>query len=64
VGFRNRARLEAVDRIAEAQEGCTLTEAALEAGFGSYAQFFRVFRALRGVAPHAYYRDDREDFHG
>ena len=63
VGFRNRARLEAVDRITEAQEGCTLTDAALEAGFGSYAQFFRVFRALRGVAPHAYYRDDREDFH-
>jgi AraC-like DNA-binding protein len=29
----------------------TLTRAALDAGFGSYPQFYRVFRRLTGVGP-------------
>ena len=62
VEFRNRARLEAVDRIAEGKTARNLTDAALEAGFGSYAQFFRVFQALRGMAPHAYYQEKRGPF--
>jgi len=33
-----------------------LLEAALAAGFGSYAQFHRVFRALRHVTPRDYLR--------
>jgi AraC-like DNA-binding protein len=31
--------------------GENLLEAALSAGFGSYAQFHRVFRAWRGTTP-------------
>ena len=34
--------------------GTNLLEAALTAGFGSYAQFHRVFRALRKMTPSEY----------
>ncbi len=53
VDYRNRLRVERflarVDR-----GGGNLLEAALEAGFGSYAQFHRVFRRMLGVNPHEY----------
>jgi AraC-like DNA-binding protein len=49
--FRNRRR---IDRFLELYgEGSTRTlhEAALEAGFGSYPQFHRVFKQVMGYAP-------------
>jgi AraC-like DNA-binding protein len=53
VEYRNRLRL---DRFAVLLDrGRTnLLEAALAAGFGSYAQFHRVFRALRHMTPREY----------
>jgi AraC-like DNA-binding protein len=50
VDFRNRCRLE---RFLELYDGgrVKLSTAALEAGFGSYPQFHRVFRARMGHAP-------------
>jgi AraC-like DNA-binding protein len=55
VEYRNRLRL---DRFAALLEGgCSnLLEAALNAGFGSYAQFYRVFRARLHAAPKQYLR--------
>jgi AraC-like DNA-binding protein len=55
VEYRNRLRL---DRFAVLLDrGRTnLLEAALAAGFGSYAQFHRVFRALRHATPREYLR--------
>ncbi len=54
VDYRNQLRLE---RFASLMEGgCSnLLEAALTAGFGSYAQFHRVFRAVRGESPREYF---------
>lgn len=53
-GFRNARRLAAVDDAVVL--GRPLLNAALEAGFGSYSQFFRVFQAQRGCAPRDWYR--------
>ncbi len=48
--FRARERLERVlDRLASNGEG--LMDAALGAGFGSYAQFHRVFHRIHGMSP-------------
>lgn len=51
--YRNRLRLETFLRLVE-RGGGNLLEAALDAGFGSYAQFHRVFRALLGATPREY----------
>jgi AraC-like DNA-binding protein len=53
VGYRNQLRLERFMAIARAGR-TNLREAALSAGFGSYAQFHRVFQALQGTSPRAY----------
>ena len=50
VEYRNRLRLERFQTLLEAG-GENLHDAARGAGFGSYAQFHRVFRALRGGSP-------------
>ena len=50
VDYRNQLRLERFLGLIDSG-GASLLEAALEAGFGSYAQFHRVFRALRGGTP-------------
>jgi AraC-like DNA-binding protein len=50
VEYRNRLRLERFQTLLDAG-GENLHDAALRAGFGSYAQFHRVFRALRGGTP-------------
>jgi AraC-like DNA-binding protein len=56
--WRNRQRLERF--FAHAAGGRkTLLAAALDAGFGSYAQFHRVFRQLTGVSPARWQRDAR-----
>src|SRR5262252_5764780 len=53
VRYRNQLRLERFVGIMESG-GRNMLDAAREAGFGSYAQFHRVFQALRGRTPRAY----------
>ena len=55
-GYRTECRLSLVDRAMAANRPRGLTTAALDAGFGSYAQFYRAFVAARGIGPRAYYR--------
>jgi AraC-like DNA-binding protein len=55
VEYRNRLRLERFRALVDSGDE-SLLDAALDAGFGSYAQFHRVFRALRGTTPGAYVR--------
>lgn len=50
VEYRNHLRLERFQVLVD-RGGENLLEAALAAGFGSYAQFHRVFRAVRGSTP-------------
>ncbi len=50
--FRSRQRLDRfVSLWAERGASSTVLELALEAGFGSYAQFYRVFRREMGCGP-------------
>jgi AraC-like DNA-binding protein len=51
--YRNRLRLERFLLLVE-RGGGNLLQAALDAGFGSYAQFHRVFRAMLGATPKEY----------
>ena len=53
--YRTDQKLELVDSLMRTRK-VTLTAAALEAGFGSYSQFYRAFQARRGRAPGGYYR--------
>jgi AraC-like DNA-binding protein len=55
VAYRNRLRLDRFTALLDTGRR-NLLEAALEAGFGSYAQFHRVFRALRHEAPRDHLR--------
>jgi len=50
VEYRNRLRIERFLRSVQGGNE-SLLRAALEAGFGSYAQFFRVYRKLLGTTP-------------
>jgi transcriptional regulator GlxA family with amidase domain len=53
VEYRNRLRLDRF--FAAMQRGQpSVLEAAIEAGFGSYAQFLRVHRQMTGLAPREY----------
>jgi len=60
VAFRNRQRierfLEHYELGRDSASPSTLLEAALDAGFGSYPQFHRVFRQLVGCSPAEYQR--------
>lgn len=51
VGYRNQARIERFFELYGVGRDANLTEAALGAGFGSYAQFHRVFKDTLGFAP-------------
>jgi len=53
VEYRNRMRIERFFASVE-RGGSNIQEAAEEAGFGSYAQFHRVFRKLIGTTPRGY----------
>lgn len=53
VEYKNRLRLERFLNMV-APGGGNLMQAALDAGFGSYAQFHRVFRDLLGATPREY----------
>jgi AraC-like DNA-binding protein len=55
VEYRNRLRLERFTSLLD-ERGENLLEAALGAGFGSYAQFHRVFVTLRGTTPGKFLR--------
>ncbi|MBN2574983.1 MAG: helix-turn-helix transcriptional regulator [Deltaproteobacteria bacterium] len=54
VDFRNQLRLDRFLSLVDTGGG-NLLEAAYAAGFGSYSQFHRVFRALRGTSPRDYF---------
>ena len=51
VAYHNRLRVERFLALYAERGGITLLDAALEAGFGSYAQFHRVFCSVMGHAP-------------
>jgi len=51
--FRNQQRLQRFLRLYGKGRRTTALTAALEAGFGSYAQFYRVFREQTGRSPSA-----------
>jgi AraC-like DNA-binding protein len=54
--FRNRKRLERFFDIYGTGQRHTMLAAALEAGFGSYAQFHRIFKRNAGCSPGEYRR--------
>jgi len=60
VEFRNRQRIERfLDRYQlerDSSRQITLLDAALDAGFGSYPQFHRIFRQVVGCSPAEYQR--------
>jgi len=58
VEFRNQLRLERFLSLVDSG-GSNLLESAYAAGFGSYSQFHRVFRDLRGKSPRDYFSDAR-----
>ncbi|WP_026441407.1 AraC family transcriptional regulator [Pseudacidobacterium ailaaui] len=54
VDFRNRQRVERFLQIYGTGQRQNMLEAALEAGFGSYPQFHRVFKHVMGYSPMQY----------
>ncbi|HOP98174.1 MAG TPA: AraC family transcriptional regulator [Verrucomicrobiota bacterium] len=56
VDFRNRQRIETFLELYGAGQRMKLMDAALEAGFGSYPQFHRVFKRVMGCSPGQYRR--------
>ena len=54
--FRNRCRVERFLELYQHGQTKTMLTAAFEAGFGSYAQFYRVFKYVMGLTPSAYRR--------
>lgn len=55
--FRNRCRVEHFLDLYGVGQTRTMLNSALEAGFGSYAQFYRVFRQIMGGNPSDYRRN-------
>ena len=56
VDFRNRQRIERFLHFYGIGQRRTMLDAALEAGFGSYPQFHRVFKRVMGRSPGKYRR--------
>ncbi len=56
VTFRNREHVARFLALYGSGQRHTMLAAALEAGFGSYAQFHRVFKTFFGCSPADYYR--------
>jgi AraC-like DNA-binding protein len=54
VDFRNRQRIERFLQLYGTGQRLTMLDAALEAGFGSYPQFHRVFKRVLGCSPGQY----------
>ena len=61
VDYRNRVRVQRFIDLFGSGQRITMLRAALEAGFGSYTQFHRVFTQTAGLPPRAYYRKLREN---
>lgn len=59
VDFRNRQRIERFLDLYGNGQRRTMLDAALEAGFGSYPQFHRVFHRMLGCSPRDYGRENR-----
>lgn len=59
VQYRNRLRLERFFELVE-HRGGNFSDAAHTAGFGSYAQFHRIFRQHVGVTPREYLTSGRQ----
>ena len=59
VGYWNRQRLERFLHLYGEGVRISMTEAALDAGFGSYPQFYRIFRDHFGCGPAQYRRRGR-----
>ena len=55
--YRNRLRLQEFFRRLHAHPEFRLLQHALDSGFGSYAQFYRVFSGALGVAPRQWLRN-------
>jgi AraC-like DNA-binding protein len=49
-----------IDFVRRVDDGQSLTAAALGAGFGSYSQCHRVFRAILGCGPRDYFKGQRQ----
>ncbi len=49
--FRDRRRIERSLELRETEPVRTLADCALRAGFGSYAQFYHVYKAQTGCGP-------------
>jgi AraC-like DNA-binding protein len=56
VDFRNRQRVEKFMALYGTGQRLTMLDAALDAGFGSYPQFHRVFKRVVGCSPGDYRR--------
>jgi AraC-like DNA-binding protein len=56
IAYRNRCRVERFLAYYGLGQRVNMLEAACEAGFGSYAQFYRVFRQVMGKTPNEYRR--------
>ena len=54
VDFRNRLKVQRYLEIYRTGQRLTMLDAALEAGFGSYPQFHRVFKDVLGCSPAKY----------
>jgi AraC-like DNA-binding protein len=61
VDFRNRQRIESFLRLYGTGQRMKMLDAALEAGFGSYPQFHRVFKRVMGRSPRSQRQPGRED---
>jgi len=59
VDFRNRQRIDRFLEIYGTGQRRTMLDAALEAGFGSYPQFHRIFSRVMGCSPGRYSRGGR-----
>lgn len=56
--YRNRQRIERFYDLYRQGQRSTVLQAALDAGFGSAAQFYRVYRAVTGQSPSSLKRGD------
>ena len=56
VDFRNRQRIQRFLRLYGRGRRVSISQAALDAGFGSYPQFHRVFKQQMGCSPADYRR--------
>ena len=59
--FRNRLRIQQFMKLYGSGQRRTVLASALEAGFGSYTQFHRVFTEIAGRSPRAYQREVKEN---